>query len=86
MSQSITKWRAYDILRATYPQVTKATLDVLFSNHEMECYRVGSVDRVSLDDVQRVLRSWQEQEIHHNHHQTIEALKRHRQLIQEQIA
>lgn len=62
MSQLITKWKACDILRSAFPVATKSTLDVLLRTGELKCHCVGMVDRVSLDDVQRVLRSWQEQE------------------------
>lgn len=79
MNQSITTWKAYEILHNSFPSVKEETIAVLARSGELEVYRVGSVNRVSLDEIQRVLQSWREQEAEHMllpvHRQTISVLK-----------
>lgn len=65
MSQSITTWKAYEILHKSFEGVKEETIDALARSGELAVYRVGAVNRVSLDEVQRVLLSWQEQKKAH---------------------
>lgn len=65
---SVTKFKAFEILKQAYFCVTMETVNAMIAHGELSCFRYGTVDRVPLTDVQRVLRSWQEQEREHVSH------------------
>jgi hypothetical protein len=63
-TQTVTLVKAHAILRATYPQITGKTLEILIRNREITLVKTNAI-LVPMADVQRVLRSWGEQKTLH---------------------
>lgn len=65
IDQSITVWKAYEILHKCYPEVKEEHVTAMLVRGELCSERVGSVNRTLLSEVQRILRSWDEQKDAH---------------------
>lgn len=65
MGHTVAKGYAYLVLCEHFRQVSSETIDALIRSGELTVHRVGTVDRVSWEDLCRVIDSWESQQERH---------------------